>query len=477
MPTPNVPLGVAKGVQPGRVVWIHDANATDWDGYHAPERWYEDGCTDGAVVHQMVSRAIRALAGEATDAGAWDALFRSFNRERGKGDVGYAPGEKVAVKINNTLCYNANTSTFEQRSNNKNRIDNSPQMIAALLGQLVQVAGVAEQDISIGDPGRPMPNLIYDRVQPAFPNVRYLSSVGGRGRTATEFSDVGFYWSTPAAGGRKADYVPKSFAEAAYLINFPILKSHNMGGITVCGKNHYGSLIRNPNGSLRGQTYNYYDMHTSLPGRTPGTGRYRALVDLMGHRELGGKTLLCIVDGLFAGKNWSSDPELWETPPFNGDWPSSILVSQDQVAIDCVCFDFLWLEWPDHAGMSGADDYLMEAALADAPPSGTYYDPDGDRIRPESLGVYEHWNNPLDKQYSRNLGIGEGIELTRPARADFDGDASVRFVDLAVFSADWLGASARLQSDLSAPGGDGAVDLRDFAAFAQAWTNCWDAAE
>ena len=28
-----------------------------------------------------------------------------------------------------------------------------------------------------------------------------------------------------------------------------------------------------------------------------------------------------------------------------------------------------------------------------------------------SLGVHEHWNNEIDKQYSRNLGTGDGIEL------------------------------------------------------------------
>ncbi len=28
-----------------------------------------------------------------------------------------------------------------------------------------------------------------------------------------------------------------------------------------------------------------------------------------------------------------------------------------------------------------------------------------------SLGVHEHWNNPIDKQYSRNLGRTNGIEL------------------------------------------------------------------
>jgi len=32
-------------------------------------------------------------------------------------------------------------------------------------------------------------------------------------------------------------------------------------------------------------------------------------------------------------------------------------------------------------------------------------------VRLESLGVHEHWNNANDKQYSRNLGAGNGIEL------------------------------------------------------------------
>ena len=471
LPVPNVPLGVAQGVQPGRVVWIHEPNATDWAGYGAAQRWYDDAQTDAAVVDKMVSRAIRALAGKHTDADAWDALIRYFNVKRGKGDVGYAPGEKVAIKINNTLCYNANTNTFEQRSSNKNRIDNSPQMIAALLRQLVDVVGVAQADITIGDPGRIMPNLIYDRVHPEFPEVRYLSNIGGHGRTAVEFSDVPFYWSTAVAVGKRQDFLPKSFAEADYFINFPILKSHDQGGITVCGKNHYGSLIRNPDTTLWGKGYNYYNMHPSLPKNTPGMGRYRCLVDLLGHAELGGKTLLYIVDGLFAGKNWSSNPRKWSIPPFNGDWPSSVLVSQDPVAIDSVCYDFMWIEWSDHPRIAGADDYLLEAALAEDPPSGTFYDPEGDGTTLESLGVHEHWNNPLHKQYSRNLGTGAGIELTRPVKGDFDGNSTVRFADLATLTGQWLGVSTASSADLSTAGGDGVVDLKDFAAFARYWTD------
>ena len=56
------------------------------------------------------------------------------------------------------------------------------------------------------------------------------------------------------------------------------------------------------------------------------------------------------------------------------------------------------------------DNYLHEAALANNPPSGTFYHPNGS-TRLESLGVHEHWNNEIEKKYSRNLGTGKGIEL------------------------------------------------------------------
>ncbi len=85
------------------------------------------------------------------------------------------------------------------------------------------------------------------------------------------------------------------------------------------------------------------------------------------------------------------------------------------MAIDSVGFDFLYTEWDDAPHKSGTTDFLVEAALADNPPSGTFYDPDhaGNVERLKSLGVHEHWNNPTDMQYSRNLGTGEGIELVK----------------------------------------------------------------
>jgi hypothetical protein len=469
--TPNEPIGIARGVHPGRVVWIHDPNATDWDGYSSPEHWYDDNHTDQAVVDRMVSRAIRGLAGESSDAAAWDALFRSFNRSRSKGDVGYTAGEKIAIKINNTMCYNANTSTFEQQSGNKNRIDNSPQMTISLLDQLVRVVGVDQVDITIGDPGRITPNFYYNIVHPRFPNVCYMAGYGGLGRTQSTFSNVEFHWSTSAANGKRQDYLPRSFAEADYMINFAILKSHDSGGITLCGKNHYGSLIRNPDRTLRGQQYDYYDMHSSLPVNRRGMGHYRAIVDLMGHPELGGKTVLYIIDGLFAGRNWDSQPVKWNMAPFYGDWPSSVFVSQDPVAIDSVCYDFLRTEWSDYPHYDGAEDYLHEAALAGNPPSGTFYDPNNDGVGLASLGTHEHWNDSLLKQYSRNLGTGDGIELTSPVPADFNGDGVVDCEDFTTLMDQWLQTSGQLSADIApGPSGDGIVDMEDLALFTEYWT-------
>ena len=213
------------------------------------------------------------------------------------------------------------------------------------------------------------------------------------------------HWSSrPQA--KAQDYLPACFAEAQYLINVANLKAHTGGGVTLCAKNHFGSLIRTP--VQRG----YYDIHPNCFSKD--TRIYRPLVDLVGHSHLGGKTVLYLVDGLFSGVHPRDPvPQRMHSPPFEGQWACSLLASQDPLAIDSVGFDFLSTEWPDIVGKGGVDDYLHEAALANDPPSGTFYDPDHatPTRRLTSLGVHEHWNNPQDRKYSRNLGTGEGIEL------------------------------------------------------------------
>jgi hypothetical protein len=284
-------------------------------------------------------------------------------------------------------------------------MNTSPPMMIALLGQLVNDAGIRQSDITIRDPTAFFANPYYKLCHDRLPDVHYLDCAGKFGRVKAAPSSVRFHWSCEPKDV-SPDYVPASYVEADYSINMANLKPNWGGGITLCGKNNYGSLIRMPDAP------GYYNLHTSIGD--PELGIYRTLVDLMGHPHIGGKTVLYLVDGLYAGRHPKQlSPMNLKMAPFNDDWSSSLFVSQDPVAIDSVGFDFLWTEWEADPRRSGADDYMQEAALTNDPISGVVYDPDGDGTRLQSLGVHEHWNNPGDKQYSRNLSRNEGIELIR----------------------------------------------------------------
>jgi len=471
----NSPMGSAIGVHPGRVAWIYNPNATNWNGPGSGQNWFSNNCTDQNVVNEMMSDAVKALTGKSTDYAAWDAIFRKFNQDNSRGDIGYSSGEKIGIKVNFTLTFEGNrdkpTPGWWTGPAFIDLIDNSPQLAIALFNQLVNVVGVSESDISIGDPSRVMPNYWYDLVHAAFPNVVYVDKTGGSGRTIVQPSTKRVYWSDPCAahlsGVTNLDYVPTCFANAPYFINFSILKSHSQGGITLGGKNHYGSL-RSP------QDAGYYDLHLTRPLEEPGMGYYRCIVDMMGHPELGGKTLLSLIDGLFAGKDWSSEPLKWALTPFNNDWPSSIFLSMDQIAADSVGNDFLYAEWNDYPHMSGTDDYLHEAAMVTGPPSGATYDPNNNGGLTESLGAHEHWNNSTAKKYTRNLGTGDGIELTSgaPGIADLDLDEDVDFNDFAILAAAWKSTPGQAnwnpRCDISAPP-DGVINIMDMSVMADNW--------
>jgi hypothetical protein len=404
---PLKPIGEAKGIHPGRVVWVHDPQALAWKG-EGDGHWYEADHSPQARIDLIMERALTSLTGEKTVASAWDRLFRHFNQLHGKGEVGYKPGERVLVKPNwvgmiwHEGAVNPDTYTLLKRQDYMNT---SPQMVIALLRQLVKSGGVAEKDITVSDTLSYLVNEYYSLLNREFPNVQYQDFGGKFGRIKVQASQVPLYWSC-RPGGAKQDYLPTCIAEAEYLINFATLKAHGGAGVTLCGKNHFGSLVRWP------VEKGYYDMHRASFAKE--TQQYREQVDLTGHAQLGGKTILYLIDGLFSGKHpMDAVPRKMNMPPFNGDWPKSLFASQDPVAIDSVGYDFLWTEYEDFPRKKGVDDYLHESALAANPPSGTFYDPEHATPikRLASLGVHEHWNNPQDKKYSRNLGLGKGIEL------------------------------------------------------------------
>ncbi len=400
---PNTPMGTARGINPGRVYWVHARDATSWDGVTG--YWWDDNSNDQQVIDEIVSIAVRGLTEQPSDAAAWDALFRYLNQIKGKGNVGYQAGEKIVIKIN------------MNNSASGNMIDASPHMVLAVLRQLINKVGVQQSLITVYDAQRGIGAPVYNHCHPEFLSVNFNVNIGwvlNQMLYSAEVTDT------------NAKRLPQCVLDAEYMINMAILKRHDaVAPVTLCAKNHFGT-IGSPSA-----------LHTFVQSWTRGMGKYDPLVDILGHKQIGGKTILYMIDGLYAGSSWGAIPTKWQIAPFNNDWPSSVFVSQDPVAIDSVGIDFL------RAQMSlknYADNYLHEAAQANSPPSGIFYDPEADGIRLTSLGSHEHWNNAADKKYTRNLETGDGIELIRfpLVAADFNRDGAVDESDVQILSGSWL---------------------------------------
>ena len=381
---PNTPMGVAKGIHPGRVAWAYDPKAAAWDGKHG---LYSDADNNSQTrVNDMLEGVIIALTNQKTIDKAWDELFRLFNYKKGKGAVSYKKGEKIAIKVN----LNDNGGS--------NIIDATPQSVYALLHQLIHIMQVPQNNITVYDAQRRGISAIYDYMQPLYPEVNYQNWGGF-------VPDVVHYSSEITDKGSMS--LARAAYEADYMINMALMKRHSeptdkwrdsagQTGITSTGKNQFGSLEKVP------------PLHFSIRDWSSfrGMGTYNCIVDLMAHERIGGNTLVYIVDAMYVNPKHNGHAVRFKRAPFNNGWTSSFLASNDQVAIESVVLDFIYSELPLPAN---ADNFLHEAANIGNPPSGIAYA--GKKL--VSLGVHEHWNNPEQRMYSRNLGTGKGIELYR----------------------------------------------------------------
>ena len=389
------PYGTGIGAMPGRVVWAHDPDSVDWDG---EGYWWQLDNFDEAVIRRMVDASIASLGGKDSAKDGWTALFQAHN-----GGTGYSAGEKIAIKAN----INGSGVMDDDTSGETRMSYTNPVLLKVLLASLVEDAGVAPADITIYDVSRLFPDYMVELCTNG--NLQGVNFVGRNNGAADENAPI--LWSQEFSG--KVNYLPTCVTEAKYVINFANLKGHSCG-ITLCGKNHFGSFIngnkmRPPEGANLHQWLTRNEM-----------GIYSPLVDLMANADLGGKTVLYILDALICapseGASVTGENSRWQQAPFNGDYTSSVFVSQDPVAIDSVGADFLMNE-PTITSRNGAlrdnaavENYLHEAGLVSAAPSGTTYtDSQGNVVN--NLGVHEHWNNSTQRQYSRNLGKSEGIEL------------------------------------------------------------------
>jgi uncharacterized protein (DUF362 family) len=270
------------GSAASRVVWVSDSRATG--GYGEP--W--SGKASQTVVDQMMNDGIRALAGRVTVAESWTAIFQAHN-----GGRDYVPGEKIAVKVN-----------FNNSSNCTGGGCPIPQVVLALLDQLVNVKGVAQENIGLYDVSRSFPSYFPPMISAAFPNVKLNPDAAG-----------GCTVGDNVLGARFGCWL----AGATYLINMPLLRTHSMAGVTLSLKNHLGS------------TNNPSAFHNGLLGTSPAGN---SLVQLNSHPFIKDKLLLVVADALY-GLNQGGP----------GGYPNlqsnSIFFSQDPVAVDSVMADYL----------------------------------------------------------------------------------------------------------------------------------------
>jgi hypothetical protein len=434
---PNQPIGKALGVNPGRVVWIWNPEATNENcttNFDTKDWYWKPENTNQKVVERMISNALNKLSGKTTIKKSWDVLFRFHNIRKNQKNRGYTKGEKIFIKINqgtsrwllsqedkNNGYYYPTTlkPNEERRRTSFGPTETNPYVVLEILRELVNELGINQADIAVGDPMTDIYGHNYAVWFAEFPGVIYIdkfSTMHGRTLIIPTTNNLLFY-SDKTQSDKLYDIVEK----ADYLINVANLKPHVSAGISLTAKNHFGSQASPTAAHLH---YSLMMPRAGIPSNG-GYHKYRVLVDLMGSKYLGQNTLLYLVDGLFGGgASETKGPVKYFMPPFNNDWSNSIFVSQDQVALESVCFDFLKTEWnginkhdlinnvPETGpNMNGVDDYLHQAADSSNWPAGILYDPDNSGKPLSSLGTHEHWNNAEMKQYSRNLGYDKGIEL------------------------------------------------------------------
>ncbi|RLF58622.1 MAG: hypothetical protein DRN27_04915 [Thermoplasmata archaeon] len=367
-PIPKQPIGVPTGIFPGRVVWTWNPDATEknLDGY-----WWESQNNDLEVIDSMFSSGLQSLTNASNDLEAWNNLFTYFNVKQGKGEHGYTPGEKIAIKVNLNNCWNT-LSHIDDYKTRDNERDAHPDVVNSLLHHLTDIVGVEQSLITVYDTSRPMPNWFFDPVSSSYPDVKYIDAFGGAsGRLQGKASNISFYFSDGVIRS-----LPVCVVDADYLINIPIMKQHPINhGVTLSGKNLFGTFIE--------PVMDLHPYHES--GQIMGNPAPQ--IDLLGAEELGGKTLLYIGDALYSTLNDHRTIYHFQMEPFFDDWTNSIFLSQDPIAIDSVMYDFLHTEGP--IPIEGSQNYLHQGAQPDL----EVYDPENDGIFiSESIGVHEHWD-------------------------------------------------------------------------------------
>jgi uncharacterized protein (DUF362 family) len=230
----------------------------------------------GALLRKLLDAAMQKLTAAPDAATAWRQLF--------------TPKDRIGLKVN-TLG-----------------LTTQPVVVDAIVVGLRQ-AGVPAENI-----------IIWDRFDSELSKAGYKLNKSGSGVQCrgTDAERVGSgYQEKVETSGQIGSSFSKIIAEDVdVVISVPVLKDHNLAGVTLGMKNFYGA-IHNPN--------KYHDQNCDP-----------YIVDVVSHRFIAKKWRLTICDGVRAQYNGGPAAHPGFAWPFGG-----LLVGRDFVAVDAVGADLL----------------------------------------------------------------------------------------------------------------------------------------
>jgi len=221
------------------------------------------------IIKNMLNEAMRKVAGSEAIKSCWGKYF--------------SPQDIVGIKVN---CIAGR------------RLSTNPELVNAIISGLL-LAGVKEDNI-----------IIYDRGTRELEKAKFKINKN-KGVKCYGSDAVGYDWEPTIIGSVGCCFSKIVSEQVSAIINVPVLKDHELAGVSLSLKNHFGS-INNPN---------KYHFNNCDP----------YIADLNSHPLIKNKTRLIICDAIIALYNGG--------PGYKQEWSwnyRGLLVSTDPVALDYV---------------------------------------------------------------------------------------------------------------------------------------------
>ncbi len=277
------------------------------------------------VVNTMLAQGIQGFTETTNTASAWQSLLK-----------GYKKGHTITIKVNlNNASYDKKITT--------NRMDQSVQIINALIESLTTSLNIPEKNITVADPSRWIHPGILTKRSP-YKKVHWVDS---RSKNLWDPSETVHFTQNqpvrpdnPELPKKGIFYITRVYTEADHIINVCLLKNHGCG-ITGAMKNHFGAI----------------------PPPFPkflhdGLGHKSYIADISNTPSIKNKVRINICDAIFG--NWHNNvwsPRPWKT--FADGSPNSLFFGTDPVAFDSVLLQHI----ADEVKIRGehVDEWVREA--------------------------------------------------------------------------------------------------------------------